>query len=173
MAKRREIWYTGTEHRRHVYRIGEAYEKTACLDWRDSAGAAACGVSDCTELDSGEAPRGVDRVRPAGAGGRLAERGSCFRWRGRIQRRDGFVVHDRNAGKNAVQGRRLPRAGERAVPADKNRKSEYVLLGYCFLSCGILGQQPGLPHNHHKRQHFRRGDQNRPHAGGATVCIYC
>ena len=41
MAKRREIWYTGTEHRRHVYRIGEAYEKTACLDWRDSAGAAA------------------------------------------------------------------------------------------------------------------------------------
>ena len=35
------------------------------------------------------------------------------------------------------------------------------------------GQQPGLPHNHHKRQHFRRGDQNRPHAGGATVCIYC
>ena len=58
MAKRREIWYTGTEHRRHVYRIGEAYEKTACLDWRDSAGAAACGVSDCTELDSGETPRG-------------------------------------------------------------------------------------------------------------------
>ena len=46
---------------------------------------------------------------------------------------------------------------------------------YCLdiVSYGILGQQPGLPHNHHKRQHFRRGDQNRPHAGGATVCIYC
>ena len=38
---------------------------------------------------------------------------------------------------------------------------------------GLVSEQPGLPHNHHKRQHFRRGDQNRPHAGGATVCIYC
>ena len=117
-------------------------------------------------------PRGFDRSCPAGAGGGLAERNSRFCRSGHKKRRDGFVVHDRNAGENAVRGCRLPCAGQWAIPAEGDQNTERLLRGYRVFHGRIPDQQSGLPRNHRKGQCFRLGDQNRAFAGGSAVCLY-